>query len=128
MAKRLISHGSGHYETGDGRGLVVLDDTFQTECDEPHPVRMRRDSISRYSDWYQRELLARNRSRNPNWITFQCEGNEQHYYSQWAVQVDGEWTHDVYDSFAQARQVLEETLGYKLTLQRQQNNPRERRT
>lgn len=46
---RLISQGPGHYEAGtegeDDHVLVLLDPTFETECDEPHPVRMRKDAL-----------------------------------------------------------------------------------
>lgn len=52
----LHSLGHRHWETSedtpaDQAVLVIWDNTFETECDEPHPVRMRLDEFkSHYAE------------------------------------------------------------------------------
>ena len=117
---------SSEYDTGDGRGHIELDDTFETECDDAHPVKFSqadREQYAKLSDFDKTRLSRENwpkyvalRDRKKGYL---CPGGEPHYYSQWTVQVDGDWTEDVYDTFAQAKAVLEDRLGHKLTIQRQ---------
>jgi GNAT superfamily N-acetyltransferase len=128
--KKLISQGPGHYETGDGRGFISLDETFETECDDPHPMKLSKVDRAEFAamDDHAKRMLSRSNYARYDALArgkkgYLCPGHSEHYYSQWTVRVDGEWTHDVYDSFSQARQVLEEELGYKLTLQRQRKPP-----
>lgn len=45
---RLVNQGDQEYISEDGRIRVVLDHTFETECDVPHPVMMRLDEFTRY--------------------------------------------------------------------------------
>jgi len=118
---KLIAKEPGLWETEDGRARIILDDTFESECDveHSHPVRMRRDQFDRYPDWMKDKTMGvlfggREHGRYVSWL---CPGGEIHNYSQWTVQVDGEWTEDVYDTFRQARAALEAIIG-KVTLSR----------
>lgn len=84
----------GHWESDDGRVLVSLDPDFLTECDGPHPVKH----------------SAAERARTGTSGHY-CYGNEQHTYARWTARVDGDWTEDVYETFAGAREAVEEIVG-----------------
>ena len=114
---KLISQGPGHWESEDDRVLITLDETFETECDAPHPVRLSLNTLDSFSDWFKRGILARGTVKG-KYVTYQCEGNETHHYSQWTVRVDDEWTHDVYDTFAQARAAAERLVGPTVLVRR----------
>jgi GrpB-like predicted nucleotidyltransferase (UPF0157 family) len=108
---RLIPDGPGEWHSEDGRVRIFHDHTFETECDEPHPVRMSMKTVeTQFSGWFRDQLLARGRVRN-GYLTYHCEGNESHWYAMWTVEIDGEWTDDVYDTFRQARAVVEDKVG-----------------
>lgn len=124
--KRLISKGDGYWvlegtegQPGQTDGTAIQrDDTFQTECDDPHPVRISRERRAEWqgmSDWDKQQLSRTNwaeywalQNGKRGWY---CEGGEEHFYTQWTVRIDGEWTEEVCDSFAEARQVLEGYIG-----------------
>jgi hypothetical protein len=108
---KLIPLGPGQWQSDDGRVEITLDHTFETECDEPHPVRYSMKTIeTQFSGWFRESLLQRGTIRN-GYLTYQCEGNESHWYAMWTVQVDGEWTPDVYEKFADARAAAEKIVG-----------------
>lgn len=123
---RLISQGAGHYISENKRVEVILDSSFETECDEPHPVRMRTDQMSGYSDWYREKLLRRGKislthTKKRGWVeylSYYCEGNETHFYSMWVVVIDGERTDDVYDRFQEALGVIEKQTGETVSISR----------
>jgi hypothetical protein len=88
---------AGMYVTEDGRASVEYVDNYETECDEPHPVRMRVDRLDRFSDWYRNRLLhmpgAKRRWRNGvEYLSYQCPGNESHFYGRWIA-----WDRDAGD-------------------------------
>ena len=134
---RLVSKGPDPlwgtpvYETGDGRGRIVLDPTYETWCDDPHPMKFSREEREAF-----RAMNADERERFRRSVPYdkyqalmygkkgyQCPGGEEHNYSQWVPELDGERMHDVYDTFGQAKKALEEKLGYKLRVQRQPSKP-----
>lgn len=123
----LVSRGPGHYELeGDPNGtFIMLDHTFQTECDEPHPCKMRVDDLANfYTDGGEkfcrgkRRFFKKTKAGVVEYVSWYCDGGEEHHYSQWVVMVDGDWTENVYDTFAEARSVLEAAIG-KVTLKRE---------
>jgi len=119
----LVSNGPGEYRSTDGRVEISLDPTFQTWCDNEHthPVRLRVDKMHyAYSDRGIEEMKRRGKitskwskseGRYVQYLTYQCEGGEEHFYSMWTVEVDGEWTDDVYETFAAARLAAEKVVG-----------------
>lgn len=137
----LVSQGPGHYEAGtegeDDHVLVLLDPTFETECDEPHPVKMRKDALraSYSNDSYGQQAFDKflnnaklfhggrefSRQTKEGWVTYvswMCDGGETHYYSMWTVQIAGEWTENVYDTFGEALSAVEEATGQKVKVSR----------
>lgn len=108
----------GHWESPDGRVLISLDPTFETECDEPHPVKFSRAERDEFASMTseQRARLQR-RDGDRYWALVEgkkgcyCHGGEVHYYSQWTARIDGTWTENVYDTFAEARQDVEAQVG-----------------
>ena len=127
-----VGRTASEYDTGDGRGHIELDGTFETECDDAHPMKLSqvdREAFAKLSDFDKQRLSRENwpkyvalRDRKKGYL---CPGGEMHYYSQWTVQVDGEWTDDVYDTFSQAKAALEAGLGHPVTVQRRRKPPPE---
>lgn len=124
----LVSKGDGLWELeGDPNTFISRDDTFQTECDDPHPMRFSKQEIR---DWHALSPFERDRrfSHEYNWAMrndkrgYMCPGGELHYYSMWTVMINGDWTEDMGETFAQARAVLEDAIG-KVTLKRQRKEP-----
>lgn len=135
MTKRLINTSRGSWKLEgepdeNPRTFMYLDPTFTTECDEPHPVKMRVDTLG---DWYTERGIAdyvkdillsggkkiQKHTKSEGWVeylTWLCPGHEEHHYSQWTVMVESDWTENVYDTFGEARQALEEALGEKVKL------------
>lgn len=117
----LQKTGTGEYASADGRIRIIHDPTFQTYCDGEHPVRMRVDRLPLvYSDQGVREMMNRGRIRSKwsrsegryvEYLTYQCPGDEMHFYAMWTVEIAGEWTDDVYDTFSQARGAAEAAVG-----------------
>lgn len=112
--QKLVSKGDGLYELeGDEQNTyIALDTTYETECDDPHPARVRADGLSER----EREDLIRGGAKvtyrnGVEYVSYYCWGHETHYYSMWTVMVNGDWTDDVYETFAQARAVLEREIG-----------------
>lgn len=109
---KLVRDAPGSYHTPDGKYEVLLVSDYETECEDPHPVRMRRDSIASYSGWFQRQLLDRNVSRDSRYITYQCWGGETHFYSRWTVGIAGSGDYapgtgpDGFDTLADAREFV----------------------
>lgn len=115
---KLYSKGSGHYESEDGRVVVTLDDTFETFCEGPHPVRYRLDRLSEVE---KRELpldakrtTRRTKGGWVEYVSYECLGDASHYYSMWTVSVDGEWTENVYETLGEALSVVEDATGTKV--------------
>jgi hypothetical protein len=120
---RLLSEGDGHWKSEDGRVAIHRDSTFETECElAPHPVRLGRAEYAWYRGldaWdkehrvepYEKRMALREGKRG-----YLCPGGETHYYTMWTVEVDGEWTDTVHDSFAEARGAVEENLGVTTVL------------
>lgn len=108
------------------RVLITLDDTFETECDEPHPVKIRVDdpnasymvSEARKSGATVHTKQGRTKAGWVNYYTWQCPGSCPHFYSQWTVSIDGDWTDDVYDTFSEARGVVEAIVGKTVLVRR----------
>lgn len=134
---KLISRGPGLYESEDGRIEVSLDPTFTTECDEPHPVKMRLDTLrTAYANdafgqrGFDAFVLAQqhrhggrliNRRTKAGWVTYLswfCEGGETHTYSQWVSRIDGDWTEFVTDTFSAQIGDLEKLLGERISVVR----------
>lgn len=132
---RLISQGNQHYVSEDGRVEVILDPTFETECDEPHPVKMRLDALrAQYSsdDYGQRAFdkfvenvtlfeggrvfTKRTKEGYVEYISWHCPGGEVHHYSMWTSRVDGEWTDVVTYNFSETVGSLEKLLSEKITV------------
>lgn len=107
IAPAWNGHSAG-WRSDDGRVEIYLDETFQTECEEPHPVRVRVDTTLLVIPAEAKRSYGR---RGVEYASWHCYGGEEHYYSQWTVQIDGDWTDDVYDTFAQARGVVEKIVG-----------------
>ena len=130
---RLVSKGADPqwgtpvYETGDGRGRIVLDPTYETWCDDPHPMKFTREERDAWKalSSFEREQRRRNmpyekyRALDYGKKGYLCPGGEEHHYSQWVPEIEGERLEDVHDTFGKAKAALEAALGYKLTLQRQ---------
>lgn len=112
---KLMCQEDGYWKSDDGRVEIIHDHSFETECEEPHPVRMLRSSIDPNTPWGARILQAERFSvrgeRGGKYISYLCPGGEVHFYSMWTVNVDGEWTPDVYEKFTQARRVAEDLVG-----------------
>lgn len=130
---RLHHRGDGIWETdelADGRHPIVFisrDDTFETECDNdhPHPVKIRVDTLTEAARNAERENARKiaygdvkeiQRVTKHGWatyLTYQCPGGELHYYSQWTVQIWGEWLGDdgVHDTLGSAIQAAQDALG-----------------
>lgn len=129
---RLISEGNQRYVSEDGRVMVELDSTFETECDEPHPVRMRMDALraaysrdehgQRAFDKFVhntkvfggREITKLTKEGWVTYLTWHCDGGEVHNYSMWTSQVDNEWTDIVTDKFNETVGELEKLLGEEI--------------
>lgn len=132
---KLISKGDSRYEV-DEFTFIDLDETFTTDCDDPHPHKERVDRIrARYTDpaaadryiasLYNHKIITKHTSEGwVQYVTYLCPGGEQHNYSQWVVSVNGDWTEDVYDTFTQARGALEAIIG-PTTLVRQKKQPKQ---
>ena len=130
---RLVSKGADPqwgtpvYETGDGRGRIVLDPTYETWCDDPHPMKFTREERDAWKalSSFEREQRRRNmpyekyRALDYGKKGYLCPGGEEHHYSQWVPEIEGERLEDVHDTFGKAKAALEAALGHKLTLQRQ---------
>ena len=126
---KLISQGSGEYLSEDGSVKVYRDDTCETTCDDPHPVRMRLNEFKRfYTPERAQEAVdkkvangatIKSRKTKAGWveyISWYCDGGESHYYSQWTSSVDGEWTEFVTDTFGETIGSLESLLDEKITV------------
>lgn len=78
----------GNYYTDDGRFEINLVDDYETECDDPHPVRLRVDTMTHYSDWFKKSLMSKGTikwKKGVEYLCYYCEGNETHFYSRWIV-------------------------------------------
>lgn len=117
---KLFSKGDQHYESEDGRVVVTLDPTFETECDldTPHPMRMKATAFEAFAPHYRQHLASLGAQRKGNNYVWHCPGGESHWYSLWTVQIDGEWTDDSYDTFKEALGVVEAKVGERVTVAR----------
>lgn len=116
----LLREAPGLYRTPSGRYEITLDPHYETECDGPHPVRMRLDSLDRYSDSYKRSMLARGTIKHGKtgtaYLTYLCEGNESHFYARWVVwdNEKGDYPNgtspDGFDTLAEAWEFLSDLL------------------
>lgn len=111
----------GHWRSEDGRVEITLDDTYETECDTPHPVRMKLSKLTAE----QIKRLPFGHSIKRGCATWLCPGGEIHYYSMWTAQVDGEWTRESYDTFGAARGAVEEIVGPTTLKRRKKAEPGE---
>ena len=139
---KLINQGDQEYISEDGRIRVVLDRTFETECDGEHPVKMRLDEYTRYYTTPEAAQAAvdkmimfsgakvigkRTKEGWVQYITWQCRGGESHYYSQWTSEVDSDWTEIVTDTLTETVGSLEKLLDARIILGRKAKVPMERK-
>jgi hypothetical protein len=114
---RITKQGEGHWADANGRVEFHHDHTFETECDAPHPVRVTEATFKGYSDWFQRSIF--NPSRKGGYVSWMCDGGEIHHYSQWTIQIDGEWVGNTkidgcYDTLTQAIGAIEQYMGWTI--------------
>ena len=117
---RITKQEEGLWKSEDGRVMISLDETFETECDDAHPVRMRLDKFPHLKRPLDAKITNR-LTKKDGWvqyISYLCPGCALHYYSQWTVEVDGEWTDDVYDTFEQAMGAAERHTGARIVASR----------
>lgn len=107
MTTKLECIASGHWRSEDGHVEITLDDSYETECEASHPVRMKLSKLTPE----QIKRLPFGHSIRGGYATWVCPGGEIHFYSMWTAQVDGEWTSESYNTFAEARGAVEEIVG-----------------
>lgn len=72
--------GGGFYVTPDGRFEVVKVDDFETECDEPHPVKLPREKWHTAGDYDSRGRWVEKLKKG-----YHCEGGGTHFYVAWHI-------------------------------------------
>lgn len=85
----FVSLGGKQWETEDGKWAVEYVDDFETECMEPHPVKITKQMRDSYN-----HTPVHSRGRWPSALRdaielgkrgYYCEGNDVHYYGLWVA-------------------------------------------
>lgn len=85
----LVSQGNHYWKSEDGNYTIEYDDTFETECDTPHPVK-----ISAATRRWWAGLTSHERAHVPSDLRFAledgkkgyyCLGGRVHHYSLWVA-------------------------------------------
>lgn len=95
---RLKREHPGFYVTEDGLYEVQFVDDYETECDEPHPVKVRADTPgaefqaneARRAGCNLKRKTKRTKKGYVEYLTWQCPGGLTHFYSRWTVGLAGE--------------------------------------
>lgn len=87
---RFIRQDDGSWEDEDGRYVIAYDDTFESECDDEHPMKISKSMRERFyadTQWEQDHswpFYIRDAIRNGR-RGYLCPGCEPHNYGLWVA-------------------------------------------